>query len=138
TPASGSLNRRQFESQDDRKTPAKPDRRASVGVARTATNGERRPAQAVSAAFTPTVEPPLEATSSARETRVADAAFNAPVEARVRAPPLSPLPPAPVTPRAPWTIAADAGIAIGRGSQSAGIATAGFFTRLGKKVAGSF
>jgi serine-type D-Ala-D-Ala endopeptidase (penicillin-binding protein 7) len=38
----------------------------------------------------------------------------------------------------PWTTAADAGVAIGRGSQKAGVATASFFSRLGKKIAGSF
>ena len=38
----------------------------------------------------------------------------------------------------PWATAADAGVAIGRGSQKAGVATASFFTRLGKKIAGSF
>jgi hypothetical protein len=39
---------------------------------------------------------------------------------------------------APWTRAADTGIAVGRASQDAGVATAGFFTRFGKRVAGSF
>ena len=43
-----------------------------------------------------------------------------------------------VTARTPWSAAADAGVAIGRGSQSAGVATAGFFSRVGKKIAGSF
>ncbi len=41
-------------------------------------------------------------------------------------------------PRAPWTRAADVGIDIGRGSQAAGIATAGFFRRFGKRLAGAF
>jgi hypothetical protein len=40
--------------------------------------------------------------------------------------------------RAAWTAAADAGIAIGRRSQSAGVTTAGFFGQFGKKVARSF
>jgi len=57
---------------------------------------------------------------------------------------------------APWDAAADAGVAIGRGSQKAGtatadaavsighsstkaaVATAGFFSRFGRKVGGSF
>jgi bla regulator protein blaR1 len=39
---------------------------------------------------------------------------------------------------APWSMAADAGIAVGRASQNAGVATAGFFSRLGKKIARSF
>lgn len=40
--------------------------------------------------------------------------------------------------RAPWTAAAEAGVAIGRRYQDAGVATAGFFSRFGKKIAGSF
>jgi beta-lactamase regulating signal transducer with metallopeptidase domain len=38
----------------------------------------------------------------------------------------------------PWTTAADAGVAVGQTSQKAAVATAGFFTRFGKKVAASF
>ena len=38
---------------------------------------------------------------------------------------------------AAWTRAADAGVAIGRGSRTAAVATAGFFGRFAKKVAGS-
>ena len=38
----------------------------------------------------------------------------------------------------PWSAAADAGVAIGRGSRSAGVATAGFFSRVGKKISSSF
>jgi beta-lactamase regulating signal transducer with metallopeptidase domain len=41
-------------------------------------------------------------------------------------------------PRASWMAAADGGVAIGRRSQNAGVATAGFFSRFGKKVADSF
>jgi beta-lactamase regulating signal transducer with metallopeptidase domain len=37
-----------------------------------------------------------------------------------------------------WGAAADAGVTIGRGSEKAAVATAGFFTRVGRKVAGSF
>jgi hypothetical protein len=37
-----------------------------------------------------------------------------------------------------WRAAADGGVAIGRGSQRAAEATAGFFTRFGKGVAGTF
>ena len=40
--------------------------------------------------------------------------------------------------RTPWTSAADAGVTIGRTSKSAGVATAGFFSHIGKKIAGSF
>jgi hypothetical protein len=41
-------------------------------------------------------------------------------------------------PRRPWAAAADAAVAIGRGSQNAGVATAGFFTRFSKQIAGAF
>ena len=40
--------------------------------------------------------------------------------------------------RSPWSPAADAGVAIGRGSKKAGVATAGAFTRFAKRIAGSF
>jgi beta-lactamase regulating signal transducer with metallopeptidase domain len=39
---------------------------------------------------------------------------------------------------APWTAAANAGIALGRASQTAGAATGGFFSRFGKTIARSF
>ena len=38
----------------------------------------------------------------------------------------------------PWGSATDAGVAIGRGTKKAGVATAGAFTRFAKKIAGSF
>jgi bla regulator protein blaR1 len=41
-------------------------------------------------------------------------------------------------PRSPWSAAADGGVAIGRQSKTAGVATAGFFTRFARRVAGSF
>jgi hypothetical protein len=37
-----------------------------------------------------------------------------------------------------WTRAADVGIGIGRVSQDAGATTARFFSRFGKRIAGSF
>jgi beta-lactamase regulating signal transducer with metallopeptidase domain len=46
---------------------------------------------------------------------------------------------APQAPRtAPWTAVADAGVSVGQGSKQAGVATGRFFSRLGKKIAGSF
>ena len=41
-------------------------------------------------------------------------------------------------PNTPWGAAADAGVNIGKGSRQAGVATAGFFSRLGKSIARSF
>lgn len=38
----------------------------------------------------------------------------------------------------PWGAAADAGVGVGRGSQKAAVATAGFFSKLGKSIARSF
>jgi beta-lactamase regulating signal transducer with metallopeptidase domain len=40
--------------------------------------------------------------------------------------------------RAPWSAVADGGAAVGRKTKEAGVATAGFFTRMGRRVAGSF
>jgi hypothetical protein len=41
-------------------------------------------------------------------------------------------------PRSPWTAAAAGGVAIGRKSKDASVATAGLFTRFARRVAGSF
>lgn len=59
------------------------------------------------------------------------------VAATTQPEPQPPDPPA-AGPVPPWTDAANAGVAVGRGSQKAGVATASFFSRLGKKIAGSF
>jgi len=40
--------------------------------------------------------------------------------------------------RSPWAETADGGKAIGRVSKDAGLATAGFFSKFGRRVAGSF
>jgi hypothetical protein len=44
----------------------------------------------------------------------------------------------PESSRSPWSAAASGGAAIGRKSKDAGVATAGFFTRVARRVAGSF
>ncbi len=46
--------------------------------------------------------------------------------------------PAPTQNGTPWRAAADAGTSVGRGSTKAAVATAGFFSRLGKSIAGAF
>jgi beta-lactamase regulating signal transducer with metallopeptidase domain len=46
--------------------------------------------------------------------------------------------PAAATPVVPWRGAASAGVAVGRESREAAVAAAGYFTRLGKRVAGAF
>jgi hypothetical protein len=38
----------------------------------------------------------------------------------------------------PWRAAAEAGVSLGQGSKNVGLATAGFFTRLGRRIAGPF
>jgi beta-lactamase regulating signal transducer with metallopeptidase domain len=52
--------------------------------------------------------------------------------------PMAPNPSATDAPVPPWTAAATAGTAVGRGSQRAAVAAAGFFTRVSKRIAGSF
>jgi hypothetical protein len=42
------------------------------------------------------------------------------------------------TPPTPWGAAADAGVTVGKGTQKAAIATAGFFTKLSKSISGVF
>jgi beta-lactamase regulating signal transducer with metallopeptidase domain len=54
------------------------------------------------------------------------------------APGLQPSDPTVEQPRSPWTAAADGGTALGRKSKDAAVATAGFFTRFARRVAGSF
>jgi hypothetical protein len=41
-------------------------------------------------------------------------------------------------PASPWSAAAEAAEAVGRGSQNAALKTAGFFNRLARSIAGSF
>lgn len=53
------------------------------------------------------------------------------------APPIAPPAPGQGT-STPWGAAADAGVSIGKGSRQAGVATAGFFSRLGKSIARRF
>ena len=76
-----------------------------------------------------------------------ESAFSSLVSAGVTAPAVNPItigvPPSKpssqeVTIATPWSAAADAGVSVGRVSEKAAVATAGFFTRLGKKIAGSF
>ena len=67
------------------------------------------------------------------------------LDAPLRLPSVTPMRPGAVSttpnnsePPTLWGVAADGGTAVGRGSQKAAVATAGFFTRVGKKIAGSF
>jgi beta-lactamase regulating signal transducer with metallopeptidase domain len=64
--------------------------------------------------------------------------FEPPIDSSTTSTSVASQTPAGVKPRQAWDHAADAGVAIGRASQGAGVATAGFFSRLAKKIAGSF
>ena len=117
-----------------------------------------RPAtgQSSSSARRPTVEPPAASSPpraepvAPRETEVAnqvDAAAAAEAEAGPAAgepiPGASPVPlerseVKPETAQSPWSAAASGGKAVGRKSKDAGVATAGFFSRFGRRVAGAF
>jgi beta-lactamase regulating signal transducer with metallopeptidase domain len=90
-------------------------------TAPTAANGDDSPAALVSS--TPTVQ--------------LDSAFTSSASALRTMPALAPASPPPDEPTL-WGAAAEGGTAIGRGSQKAAVATAGFFTRISKKIAGSF
>jgi hypothetical protein len=63
---------------------------------------------------------------------------NAGTETDSAAPAADAGPPPGETRPGPWTAIADAAVALGRGPHSAGVATAGFFRRFGKQIAGSF
>jgi hypothetical protein len=52
--------------------------------------------------------------------------------------PLEPTAVRPEPPRSPWSAAAAGGKALGRKSKDASVATAGFFSRFGRRVAGAF
>jgi bla regulator protein blaR1 len=86
-----------------------------------------------------TVEPPAPEMAAVADTRTPP---RTPLSSRVEAPWTASIPGPPpgpdAKPHSPWTAAADGGVAIGRRSQTAGVATAGFFSRFGKKIADSF
>jgi beta-lactamase regulating signal transducer with metallopeptidase domain len=76
----------------------------------------------------------VEATSSAETAANPDRVIAAAVPS---APP--PAPDVTAEPsQSPWTAVASGGVTLGRKSKDAGVATAGFFTRFAKRVAGSF
>lgn len=86
----------------------------------------------------PADDPPLPIVPSTF-TAPLDSPLRAPVPAQSTVPATSATTTTP--PQAPttiWGAAADGGTAVGRGSQKAAVATAGFFTRVSRKIAGSF
>jgi len=74
--------------------------------------------------------------ATARDDEVATALE--PVTAQSDVPPAQAPAPTVEESRSPWAAAADGGTALGRKSKEAGVATAGFFTRFARRVAGSF
>jgi beta-lactamase regulating signal transducer with metallopeptidase domain len=101
-----------------------------IAEAATITMTPDAPAQSV-----PEPDPPIVVPAFTVPADVASRAHlgSSPITLTAPAPP----PPAGKT-RGSWERAADAGVTIGRVSQDAGLATAGFFTRFAKKIAGSF
>jgi bla regulator protein blaR1 len=137
-----------------------PDRLAPVAVPMlrrdTATEpSPRRPPNGVASAQRPKTEqssrspqpetepdqpPTSDAASSVDSTRAAEADVERAVVAETASAPDTPERPdaTAAQPRSPWTAAASGGTALGRKSKDAGVATAGFFTRFARRVAGSF
>jgi hypothetical protein len=119
-----------------------PEQKPSSATARSVASNQQRPAEAVQA-------PPREPAVIPAAPPAAE--FPAPIQptesvAELPGSQLPVVPPAAadgqkkgsdVAPT-PWGAAADAGVNIGRGSQKAAVATAGFFTRVSKSIARSF
>jgi beta-lactamase regulating signal transducer with metallopeptidase domain len=80
----------------------------------------------------------IEVPTSAATSLPPRTAVNAGTETDSAAPAADAGPPPGETRPGPWTAIADAAVALGRGPHSAGVATAGFFRRFGKQIAGSF
>jgi beta-lactamase regulating signal transducer with metallopeptidase domain len=90
----------------------------------------------------PQSQPAPPASAPAAEPQAAEAQNDRVVETEQPVAP-SPAPPARSTvtgdrERSPWAQAADGGTALGKISKDAGLATAGFFSKFGRRVAGSF
>ena len=114
--------------------------RSAAQPAVTSPQGDHRPAEP-----TTTSEPAAPETATIPE-RSSEAGLpivpleSAPIDvpATRATAPSTPTPPGETPTDSAWRAAADGGVAIGRESKKAGVATAGFFNRLGKRIAGSF
>jgi hypothetical protein len=73
---------------------------------------------------------PVEVEAIAADTPLTEPTVDAPPAASPQAPSDVPI--------APWTAAANAGVSLGKRSKQGGVATGAFFSRLGKRIAGSF
>jgi beta-lactamase regulating signal transducer with metallopeptidase domain len=94
--------------------------------------------QATSPTTEARVDEPLPAVTADTGTAHRSEPVSAPLETSPAPEPTAPPPPPAGDSRSAWAPAADAGVAVARGSKIAGVATAGAFTRLAKKIAGSF
>jgi len=119
---------------------SEPSSRPSVAEAPPA----QRPPEQPATSSTPRTE-----SDAARTTAEKKADATSPVEAGAQSLPGKPIVvvmPIPLArtdvvaeqPQSPWSAAAAGGTALGRKSKDAGVATAGFFTRVARRVAGSF
>ena len=111
-----------------------------------ASSSDRRPkAEQPGASSTPRAEPDAAPTTAVANHVDATPAAEASAEPAagepipgVRPIPLERSDVSPEPPQAPWSAAAAGGKAVGRKSKDAGVATAGFFSRFGRRVAGTF
>jgi beta-lactamase regulating signal transducer with metallopeptidase domain len=112
------------------------DRQAPPAV-RTTGDGERAPKSRGSAGTKPS-DTPLPGIAETPTTLLPGATSEPPAVASSTGNETTRQPNAGDEPQTPWGAAADAGVSVGRGSKKAAAATAGFFTRLGKSISGSF
>jgi bla regulator protein BlaR1 len=117
-----------------------PNVRSDPGAAAPTPVASSQPARPIATPRTHSVPiaPAIESTTTPRVPEISaarvDLAFNAGAPRGV-----SPTgDPAAATPVVPWRGAASAGVAVGRESREAAVAAAGYFTRLGKRVAAAF
>lgn len=101
----------------------------------------RSPGSAVESPARDSLEPPAgHAAGGAGQATASDAPGTASANepSTTAALPVTNSPPPVAEPRSPWVAAAAGGVAVGRTSKDAGVATAGFFSRFARHVAGSF
>lgn len=138
--ASSSASRGSVQSSEDRVRPAERDDNSSGARTSTRPSGAEPPAAVMAVVPSRHLQPPIDGPlPNAVGTHTLP---EPPLSSRVEAPWMSSIPGSPsgpdMKPRSPWMAAADGGVAIGRRSQNAGVATASFFSRVGKKIADSF
>ncbi len=118
---------------------------ARMSAARTPAPGQRRaatpkPEPSPVRTDVRAMDPPPEDAMPSLPLRQVDWKLGAAAVSPVATPALTAIAPSPQVEKdpSPWTAPATAGVALGRASRTAGAATGGFFTRLGKSIAHSF